>query len=432
MATLAPGTVIAGKYRLDRPLARGGMGSVWVAEHLQLAAPVAVKFMDPSFAQSADARARFEREARACARLRSPHIIQVHDYGIEGNTPYIVMELLEGEELGARLRGGRRLAPAVLAPIALQIGKALRAAHEAGVVHRDLKPANIFLCRDHDEEMVKILDFGVAKAVGEAQVTEATATGMVIGSPQYMSPEQIRAARDITPLSDVWSFGVILFRAVVGRLPFLDTQVSSVLVAICSDPIPAPSALAPDLGPEVDGFFARALARDPAQRFQSAREMAEAFAALAGTPVTGAHPVPPATLTGSAAAMTGVRSLEASGTLSPSGQSVALPPAPRAAAVVAALGGLALLVAAGVVGLALALRAPETPSAAAGVATTAPPATAEVPPAVTTAPLPTASATPPDEVPTATAAATASARAPQVKGPLPKKSGSKRDPKFGF
>src|SRR5262245_42777510 len=120
MTSLDPGTVIAGKFRLERALARGGMGSVWVARHLQLDVPVAIKFMDPSFARSPEARVRFEREARSCARLKSPHIIQVHDYGIEGDAPYIVMELLDGEDLGARLRK-YRLSPAAAAPIALQI-----------------------------------------------------------------------------------------------------------------------------------------------------------------------------------------------------------------------------------------------------------------------------------------------------------------------
>jgi serine/threonine-protein kinase len=155
-------TVIAGKYRLERELASGGMGAVWVGRHLQLDAPVAVKFMSPVLPQLADARARFAREARAAAKVRGPHVVQVLDHGVDGDVPYIVMELLEGEHLGDRLKRERRLSLRAAASIGVQVGKALGRAHKAGIVHRDLKPANIFLARlDEDEEVVKILDFGI-------------------------------------------------------------------------------------------------------------------------------------------------------------------------------------------------------------------------------------------------------------------------------
>src|SRR4051812_8109284 len=144
---LREGTVIAGKYRLERPLARGGMGAVWVARHLQLDELVAVKFMDISLPAVADARVRFEREAKAAARIRSPHVVQILDHGVDGEMPYIVMELLEGEHLGAKLKREGRLSLSAVAVITEQVAKALHRAHKAGIIHRDLKPANVFLAR---------------------------------------------------------------------------------------------------------------------------------------------------------------------------------------------------------------------------------------------------------------------------------------------
>jgi serine/threonine-protein kinase len=207
--------------------------------------------------------------------------VQVLDYGIEDGLPYLVMELLVGEDLGKRLHRERRLMPAALSRILMQAARGLRTAHEAGVVHRDLKPANLFLARVDDEEIVKILDFGIAKGTQAEPLGDATKTGSLMGSPHYMSPEQVRGMRDIDPRSDVWSLAVIAFRALTGRLPFPGNAVGEVIAQILADPIPIASRIAPDLPPEVDGFFARGFARDRTQRFQTARELAEAFAAVA-------------------------------------------------------------------------------------------------------------------------------------------------------
>ncbi len=278
---IAPGAVIAGRYRLEKRLAIGGMGSLWTAHHVQLDARVAIKFMDPNHAGAAVARQRFEREAKMAASLKSAHVVHVHDYGVEDDRPYIVMEFLQGEDLGKRLKRERRLAIPVTSSILVQIARGLRRAHDAGLIHRDLKPPNIFMARGEDEEIVKILDFGIAKNTTEPALGEGTKTGELMGSPHFMSPEQIRGAKDIDYRSDLWSLGVILFRSVVGALPFKGDSVGSVIAQILADPIPVPSAVYPSLTPAVDAYFARAFMRDRNGRFQSAREMAEAFAVLA-------------------------------------------------------------------------------------------------------------------------------------------------------
>jgi eukaryotic-like serine/threonine-protein kinase len=281
MASVKQGSVIGGKYRLVRALAQGGMGSVWVAQHLQLDSEVAVKFMDPAYIDSDDARARFEREAKASAMLKSPNVVQVYDYGVEDDTPYIVMELLEGEDLDTRLRREGRLSLSATARILADACKALRRAHEVGLIHRDLKPANLFLTQQGDEVITKVLDFGIAKAIGPQLSGRATKTGVLVGSPYYMSPEQIRTGKQIDHRTDIWSLGVIAFECITGQMPFPSVEVGDVLVAICSDPIPAPSKISLRLGAKVDQFFERALMRDPEQRFQSTREFAQALTALA-------------------------------------------------------------------------------------------------------------------------------------------------------
>jgi serine/threonine-protein kinase len=271
--------VIAGKYRLERELASGGMGAVWVARHLQLDAPVALKFMSPALPDSAAARARFAREARAAARLRGPHVVQVLDHGVDGDIPYIVMELLEGEHLGERLKRERRLSLCATADIATQVGKALGRAHRAGIVHRDLKPANVFLGQLDDEVIVKLLDFGIHKVIGPRDA-ETTGSDVLMGSPQYMSPEQARGSKNVDHRADLWSLGAILYRALTGVPAFDGVSAVDVIVQICTSAVPVASRAAPDLPPDLDAFFFRALARDPDRRFASALEMTDAFRAL--------------------------------------------------------------------------------------------------------------------------------------------------------
>ncbi|WP_438004298.1 serine/threonine-protein kinase [Sorangium sp. So ce321] len=276
------GALIAGKLRLERPLASGGMGAVWVARHLLLDTDVAVKFINTEGDAPGSLRARFLQEAKASLRIKSPHVVQVLDYGVEEGTPFMVMELLEGEDLRAHLERAGRLSLEATYQLLAPLGRALRRAHSIGLVHRDLKPSNIFLARCGDEVIVKVLDFGIAKQVQEQPPSAMTTSSVIIGSPRYMSPEQVRAAKQLDHRSDLWSMGVIVYEALTGRTPFEDDTLGGLIIAICAEPWPLPSALVPALGAGVDRFMARALERDPAARFQSADEMIDAFATLVG------------------------------------------------------------------------------------------------------------------------------------------------------
>ncbi|APR81378.1 Adenylate cyclase [Minicystis rosea] len=294
MKELTPGDLIAGKFRLDRIVGRGGMGSVWAARNEQLGMLVALKFIEAEQGTDlADARARFEREARAAAQIRSPHVAQILDHGLDGDRPYIAMELLEGEDLGERLRREGYLSLPAVARIVTQVSKALRRAHEAGIIHRDLKPGNIFLARFDDDEIVKILDFGVAKVrpTGAIDPADATQTGVVFGSPSYMSPEQARGVRTLDHRSDLWSLAVIVFRAVTGVKPFQASSIGDLVVKLCIDPLPVATSFAPDLPPEIDRFFERAFARDIDKRFASAVDLAAALEAVAARSIAGAAPM---------------------------------------------------------------------------------------------------------------------------------------------
>jgi serine/threonine protein kinase len=237
-------SIIAGKYRLIRQLGQGGMGSVWLAEHLTLCSQVAIKLIHVDMAGSAEVLGRFLREAQAAASLRSPHVVQILDHGVDDGTPYIAMELLDGESLADRLARVGRLEPAALARIMTGIGRAIGRAHEASIVHRDLKPDNVFLVRNDDDEITKVLDFGIAKAtVGSlgAAVSSATRTGAVLGTPYYMSPEQAEGARSLDHRTDIWAMGVIAFECLLGRRPFDAETLGGLLLAICTRPIPVPS-----------------------------------------------------------------------------------------------------------------------------------------------------------------------------------------------
>jgi len=276
MAVGAPQQVLSGKYRLERELGRGGMGSVWQAEHLTLRSPVAIKLIDAEIATNPEALSRFLREAQAAASLRSPHVVQILDHGVDEGVPFIVMELLEGESLAARIERVRRLSPADTARIMTQVGRAMTRAHDAGVVHRDLKPDNIFLVRNDEEEIAKVLDFGIAKsnAHGLASVSSATRTGSVLGTPYYMSPEQAEGAKGVDHRTDIWAMGVIACECLIGTRPFDAETLGALLLAICAREMPIPSRRGA-VPAGFDAWFARACARDVGQRFVSAKEAAQ-------------------------------------------------------------------------------------------------------------------------------------------------------------
>ncbi|MEJ7727919.1 MAG: serine/threonine-protein kinase [Polyangiaceae bacterium] len=274
---LAEGTVIADRFRLVRALGRGGMGEVWLAHHIGLDTSCAVKFIHAHVAAAKDTRARFEREARVVAQLKSPHVVQVIDYGECEGMPYIAMEYLEGEDLGRRLHRLGRLAPMDTWLLLSQMARALGKAHAAGLVHRDLKPENVFLIRDDEHETAKILDFGIAKSTSVSISHGSTATGALLGTPSYMSPEQAQGIKSVDWRSDLWSMAVVAYRCLTGQLPFISEALGDLLVKIIVQPLPVPSHVAPDLPPGIDAWWARAAARDPAHRFQSAKELVEAL-----------------------------------------------------------------------------------------------------------------------------------------------------------
>ena len=275
------------------------MGAVWEGSgvHATLGTRVAVKLIKPQLAQQEEARARFRIEARAAAKLQSKHAVQVFDYGVtpEG-LPYIVMEFLEGESLSDAIVSRGPLPPAEVGRIIGQAARALAKAHAAGIVHRDLKPDNIFLARSDDTGegglpyIVKLVDFGIAKMFedtprpGEsaAPMGGPTRDGTVIGTPNFMAPEQLAVGGAPGPLTDLWSLGACTFAAMTGRLPFEGDVLGDIVLKVCAAPMPAPSHVYPGIPRGFDAWFARACSRDPAKRFQTAEELAQALAGVCG------------------------------------------------------------------------------------------------------------------------------------------------------
>ncbi|HEY3494021.1 MAG TPA: serine/threonine-protein kinase [Polyangiaceae bacterium] len=291
------GQCIAGRYRLECPLGEGGMGSVWRARHLELDAPIAVKFQHAHKARSKGAAARFRKEARAAARLESPHVVRVVDFGFDDEVPYIAMELLEGESLRARLERQALTVEDVL-DLTRQAANALDAAHHAGIVHRDFKPSNLFVVQNGEREIVKLLDFGIAKWFeGEPSAEGAlTEDNLVVGSAHYMSPEQTRG-ETVDPRSDVWSLAVVAYQMLTGVVPFRGANIPDTLRLICAGRFEPPSRLLSPVYSPLDPVFSRAFELDLDLRFETAGEFSSALTAagrhLIGT--TSPRPVPSTT-----------------------------------------------------------------------------------------------------------------------------------------
>lgn len=276
---LRAGLMVTPRVRLSAPLGQGGMGRVWVGEHLTLRKQVAVKFVDlDKIGRDPSIVTRFLREATLTAQLTSPHVVAMLDHGVtDEGLPYIVMERLVGTTLFERLRKGGLMHPDEVATIVEQTCRALAQAHRRGVVHRDIKPSNIFLVEEGDEIAVKVLDFGLAKEVHPLAYTAETTAGAIVGTPAYMSPEQALSSKEVDARADLWALSVVAFHALTGRAPFQGETIGSLCVAIAGGRFTPPSSLRPALPRSLDRFFCRAFARSIDSRFATARELADAF-----------------------------------------------------------------------------------------------------------------------------------------------------------
>jgi eukaryotic-like serine/threonine-protein kinase len=281
------GGVIAGKYRVDRIRGVGGMGIVVEAMHLHLDLPIAIKFMSPWLKDNPGGVVRFMLEARATARIQCEHVVRVFDVAsLEDGTPYIVMECLEGEDLGRMLQKRGRLPVAEAVEYVHQACAGVAEAHTMGVVHRDLKPSNLFrCCRPHGAPVVKVLDFGVSKLLpqGDTRLRSARTTGphVIIGSPAYSSPEQLYGAGNVDGRADIWALGAVLYELVTGKPPFLGDTLMEVCSRVVAAPLEPLGARSPEVSPELEAVIARSLAKDREQRFATVSDFAAALAPFA-------------------------------------------------------------------------------------------------------------------------------------------------------
>ncbi len=286
---IADGALLLGKYRVIREVGRGGMAAVYEAEQLSLGKKVALKVLAAELAASNVVIERFFREARAAASVRSPHIVDVYDSGrLEDGRPFIAMEMLEGESLYDRMARVRIIDIETTLRVIVHCAKGLAKAHAAGIVHRDLKPENIFLTVGEDgEELVKLLDFGLAKFYAPVNPDEKTKRltreGAVFGTPAYMSPEQVKGQGTVDHRADLWALGCMAYECLLGRPVWnMDQGVAMTFAAIATGPIPTPSRIRTDLPLAFDEWFKKCLERDPADRFQTAKELADALAVVFG------------------------------------------------------------------------------------------------------------------------------------------------------
>jgi eukaryotic-like serine/threonine-protein kinase len=275
-----PGQVLAGKYRVERILGHGGMGVVVSAHHLQLDEKVALKFLLPAALENPMAVARFEREARAAAKIKSEHVARVADVGqLENGAPFMVMEYLEGTDLAAHVEARGRLSFVEATDLVLQACEALAEAHVLGIIHRDLKPSNLFLAnRPSGPPVVKVLDFGISKSIGAEASAQLTSTAAIIGSPMFMSPEQLLASKDVTVRSDIWSLGVILYVLVTGVGPFGGESLAAIIAAVMHKDLPPLRQHRPDAPEGFERIVLSCLSKDPAGRFADVGALAAALA----------------------------------------------------------------------------------------------------------------------------------------------------------
>jgi eukaryotic-like serine/threonine-protein kinase len=277
----ALGDTLAGKYEIVRVLGRGGMGVVFEARDLRLERRVAIKMMTPGASRTPELLLRFEREARAVARLVGSHTVRLLDVNVEPPAqPFLVMEYLDGNSLRAELRERGSLPVAEAVAWLIEACDAVAEAHAAGIVHRDLKPSNLFLCRERRRRTLKVLDFGVSKLIDDHDNT-LTEPSTPIGTPAYMAPEQVSAGGLPDARSDVWALGVVLYELLTGQSPFLRPNISAVFAAIVVAQTPSLRSVRPDLPVGLERVLARALCKDPARRYPSTLAFAEALAPFA-------------------------------------------------------------------------------------------------------------------------------------------------------
>ncbi|MBL9026044.1 MAG: serine/threonine protein kinase [Myxococcales bacterium] len=277
------GQILAGKYKVERVLGIGGFGAVLAARHLQLEDRVAIKVLLPHAAKNQSASERFLREAKAAVRIRSEHVAKVTDVGqLEDGVPYMVMEYLDGTDLSSLVKAQHgQLVPDVAEWI-IQACEAIAEAHQMGIIHRDLKPANLFLTRKIDgSPCVKVLDFGISKMQQDGGDKGMTKTSDVMGSPFYMSPEQMRSTRSVDVRSDIWALGTILFELLAGSPPFDAETMTALVVSIMQEPPRDLSGYRSDVPPAMRDVILRCLQKDPAMRFADVGELAEALAPFA-------------------------------------------------------------------------------------------------------------------------------------------------------
>jgi serine/threonine protein kinase len=281
---VATGTLAAGfqfgAYVIHGCIGQGGMARIYRAEHRALRKQFALKVMESALLQRPDGQHRFLREGQAAAAVKHPNVVDITDVGVWQGRPYLVMELLEGEDLEQYLTRKKPLAETDVARLMIPVIAGLATAHASGIIHRDLKPSNIFLARGADAEIVpKLLDFGISKLTSALDNLDPSSTplGELMGSPMYMSPEAVRGARDLTPQSDQYSLGVILYECLTGRAPFYGDSLLGVLEAVAHGKFESPRKYRPDLSASLEAAVLRAMSRDPQQRFANVKELGRAL-----------------------------------------------------------------------------------------------------------------------------------------------------------